>query len=70
MEKINKQESLLSSISNKNNIDEIQEYIKEVIKVRGFSEQRIQDSMLILIEETGELAKAIRKTLPDFASRL
>lgn len=62
---MNNQEKLLSEISNKNNIDEIQEYIKEVIRMRGFSEQRIQDKMLLLLEETGELAKAIRKKLPD-----
>ena len=43
----------------------IQNYIKEVIKIRGFSEQKVQDKMLLLLEETGELAKAIRKTIPE-----
>lgn len=61
----NIQEKLLSSLSKKSSIDEVQEYIKEVINLRGFSKQRIQDTMLLLLEETGELAKAIRKTLPD-----
>lgn len=46
-------------------INEIQEYLKKMIEIRGFSDQIIQDKMLLLIEETGELAKAIRKTLPD-----
>lgn len=32
---------------------------------RGFTNQKIQDKMLLLFEETGELAKAIRKTLPE-----
>lgn len=59
----NNQEKLLSLINN--NINEIQEYIKEVIRIRGFSEQRVQDKMLLLVEEVGELAKAIRKTLPE-----
>ena len=59
------QEKLLSSISNSSTIDELQNYIKEVINIRGFSNQRVQDKMLLLLEETGELAKAIRKTLPE-----
>ena len=46
-------------------LNEIQNYIKEVIKIRGFSEQKVQDKMLLLLEETGELAKAIRKTIPE-----
>lgn len=46
-------------------MNEIQNYIKEVIKIRGFSEQKVQDKMLLLLEETGELAKAIRKTIPE-----
>ena len=32
---------------------------------RAISNKKIQDTMLLLLEETGELAKAIRKTLPD-----
>lgn len=61
----NNQEKLLSLVNNASSIDDIQEYIKKVITMRGFSEQKIQDKMLLLLEETGELAKAIRKTLPD-----
>ncbi len=61
----NNQEKLLSLLNNSSSIDEVQEYIKEVITIRGFSEQKIQDKMLLLLEETGELAKAIRKTLPN-----
>ena len=59
------QKKLLSLINNESSMDDVQEYIKEVITMRGFSEQRVQDKMLLLLEETGELAKAIRKTLPD-----
>ena len=35
------------------------------MKFKGFSEQKVQDKMLLLLEETGELAKAIRKTIPE-----
>lgn len=52
-------------LNRQSTIDEIQEYIKKVITLRGFANQRVQDKMLLLLEETGELAKAIRKTLPE-----
>ena len=59
------QKELFELLDENYTIDEIQEYLKKVIKLRGFSNKRIQDIMLLLLEETGELAKAIRKTLPD-----
>lgn len=60
-----KQSELYELLNEKNTLNEIQNYIKEVIKIRGFSEQKVQDEMLLLLEETGELAKAIRKTIPE-----
>ena len=60
-----KQSELYELLNEKNTLNEIQNYIKEVIKIRGFSEQTVQDKMLLLLEETGELAKAIRKTIPE-----
>ena len=62
---IENQEELYKLLNENCSLNEIQNYIKEVIKIRGFSEQRVQDKMLLLLEETGELAKAIRKTLPE-----
>ena len=62
---MNEQKELFNLLNKKNNIDKIQEYIKKVIEIRGFANQRVQDIMLLLSEETGELAKAIRKTLPE-----
>lgn len=62
---MDKQKELLDLLNKRKNMDEIQEYIKKVIEFRGFANQRVQDKMLLLIEETGELAKAIRKKLPD-----
>lgn len=41
----------------------MQKYIKEVIEIRGFTNQEIEKTMLLLLEEVGELAKAIRKKL-------
>ncbi len=60
-----KQSELYELLNEKKSLNEIQNYIKEVIEIRGFSEQKVQDKMLLLLEETGELAKAIRKTIPE-----
>lgn len=62
---MSKQNELLKLLKKENTIDEIQEYINQVIELRGFANQKVQDKMLLLLEETGELAKAIRKTLPE-----
>ncbi len=59
------QKELLKSMTKESTMDDFQNYIKNVITLRGFDEQVIQDKMLLLLEETGELAKAIRKTIPN-----
>ena len=60
-----KQKDLLNNLNEKTSLGELQEYIKKVIKIRGFSDKNLQEEMLLLLEETGELAKAIRKRLPS-----
>ncbi len=40
---------------------DIQAYIKAVIKHRGFDDETVQDQFIMLTEEVGELAKALRK---------
>lgn len=60
-----KQKELLNNLNEKTSLVELQEYIKRVIEIRGFSNKSIQEEMLLLLEETGELAKAIRKKLPS-----
>lgn len=62
---LKKQNQLYELLNENNSLNEIQDYIRKIITIRGFSEQRAQDKMLLLLEETGELAKAIRKTLPE-----
>lgn len=63
----NNQVELWNKLDEKNSLQEVQNYIKEVIKIRGFSEQEIEKTMLLLIEEVGELAKAIRKDATDMS---
>ena len=57
----NTQQELLKKLSNKSSINEIQSYIKKVMEVRGFNKEKSSDKILLLVEEVGELAKAIRK---------
>ena len=57
----NKQLELWNKLNENNTLQEVQQYIQEVIQLRGFSEQDVEKTMLLLIEEVGELAKAIRK---------
>lgn len=56
------QQDLLNEIVADSSLNEIQDYIKKVVELRGFSHQPIQETMLLLLEEAGELAKSIRKT--------
>lgn len=56
-----KQKELLEKVKKTENLNEIQTYIKEVIRARGFENQPVEQTFLLLTEEVGELAKAIRK---------
>ena len=58
---VNIQQGLLKKLSDKSSINEIQSYIKEVMQIRGFNKEKSSDKILLLVEEVGELAKAIRK---------
>jgi len=55
------QGQLFDKLNRESSLVEIQEYISRVIELRGFSEQPVENGMLLLLEEAGELAKAIRK---------
>ncbi len=51
------------SLTNESSVKELQEYVRQMIITRGFDNEDIKDLMILLTEETGELAKAIRKTI-------
>lgn len=61
------QEGLLEKIDKTSSLAEIQDYIRSVIRIRGFESEEIEKKMLLLLEETGELAKAVRKDYTDMA---
>lgn len=57
----NNQLKLWENLKIDNTLIQVQEYIRKIIEIRGFSKQNIEATMLLLTEEVGELAKAIRK---------
>ena len=63
--KLNSQLDLWNKLNEGNTLQEVQQYIKDVIEIRGFSNQEIEKTMLLLLEEVGELAKSIRKNATD-----
>ncbi len=62
---MNNQLDLWNKLNEKNTLQEVQQYIKEVIELRGFSHQEVEKTMLLLLEEVGELAKSIRKSFTN-----
>jgi len=52
---------LLNTLTEDSSLAQIQEYIDKVVELRGFKGQPVLETMLLLLEEVGELAKAIRK---------
>ena len=58
---MNEQKELHEELNNNCTLNDIQEYIKKVIDIRGFGNQPIEEEMILLTEEIGELAKAVRK---------
>lgn len=58
---VEKQRELYRSLNKKSTLEDIQKYIGEMNIVREFNDDEVEDRMLLLMEEVGELAKAIRK---------
>lgn len=40
---------------------DLQQYVRDMVAERGFDDETVQDTFMLLIEEVGELAKAARK---------
>ena len=59
----NPQQELWENLKSTNSLSEIQTYIEKVIDLRGVSTTKPELMMLLLTEEVGELAKAVRKDL-------
>ena len=49
------------TLAAKPTLADLQQFVAAVVKHRGFDDETLQDSFIMLTEEVGELAKAIRK---------
>ena len=58
---------LWNNLKETDTLRQVQTYIKNVNKIRGFHKQEITKVMLLLLEQVGELAKAIRRNATDMA---
>lgn len=55
------QGSRLEKLSPQVSLGMLQQYIHDVVVERGFADESARDILLLMIEEVGELAKAVRK---------
>lgn len=51
----------LATMSPPKSLPAFQEYIRRMVRERGFDHESVRDTMLLMTEEVGELARAIRK---------
>lgn len=56
-----KQEERLQALGGQATLPQLQAYLQQVLPLRGFGRQTAKEKMLLLMEEVGELAKALRK---------
>ncbi|MDE6432962.1 MAG: hypothetical protein K2L07_01890 [Lachnospiraceae bacterium] len=57
----NEQHMLFDSMNAKMTLSDFQTYFDKVLSLRGFQSDSVEDKILLLVEEVGELAKAVRK---------
>lgn len=55
-------ESLIENMNENTSLSQLQDYVNEMVHVRGFANETPQDTLLLLTEELGELAKEVRKS--------
>lgn len=48
-------------LGDKPNIAELQQYVAEMVRERGFGEESVSERFMLLVEEVGEFAKSARK---------
>lgn len=60
----------LQAMGNGTTLKEMQDYIAEMVAVRGWQDESPQDTLLMLTEELGELAKEVRKRCTNIQTDL
>ncbi|MCL2228450.1 MAG: nucleotide pyrophosphohydrolase [Firmicutes bacterium] len=56
-------ENLVKKLSEKQSLKEIQKLREKMWRAQGFDDETPEQTMLLLVEEIGELAKALRKQI-------
>ena len=56
------QKEMFEKLTQNSSLIDLQDYFASVFSIRGFNNEKTSDKMLMLIEEVGELAKALRKS--------
>ena len=57
----NSQKEMIGRLNLDMSLQDMQEHVRKILPLRGLAGQPVQNSLLLLCEEVGELAKAIRK---------
>lgn len=52
---------IVQSMGPETSLCRLQDYVEQMVQVRGFADETPQDCLLLLTEELGELAKEVRK---------
>jgi NTP pyrophosphatase (non-canonical NTP hydrolase) len=50
------------NLSDSPSLRDLQEYVKQMTAERGFDHESVTEKFVLMMEEVGELAKAVRKT--------
>ncbi len=53
---------LIENMDENTSLKSLQDYVDEMVNIRGFADETPQDCLLLLTEELGELAKEVRKS--------
>lgn len=56
-----KDKKLVETLTRQLSLEQLQDYMRRMVRERGFVQETPRDTMLLLVEEVGELAKALRK---------
>lgn len=52
----------LQNLTKTSSLPELQAYVEAMVQARGFEDETLQEVMILLTEEIGELAKEVRKS--------
>ncbi|OHB78178.1 MAG: hypothetical protein A2Z25_13685 [Planctomycetes bacterium RBG_16_55_9] len=58
---LHREDNLTDALTPQLSLVALQAYVRKIVDKRGFSEETPRDKVLLMLEEFGELAKALRK---------